>query len=384
MGQLPVVKRIKKTFTDDPSFGVLLALVVVTLGVLISQIGPKFLSENNLQSMATQVAEFGLLGLAMGLAMLLGGIDLSIVTAAVLAGIVGAQFLSGNIIPLTDGNTGIVMVIGIIAALITGALTGLLNGFLISKFSIPPILTTLATMIFFSGIGMVITNGQSVPVKIPAFASLGVATLGRVPLVFIIMLVVYALVSFMLNRTTLGRSIYLYGENRVALRFSAVQSERVVLKTFLIIGLIVGLAGLIMLSRVNSARSGFGDSYQLQAILVVVLAGFDPFGGRGRIRNLLLALILLQSLQSAFTIMRFDPFMKTFIWGASLLLVMALNDLIARQRKRMQLRRVRSGKRTELDPPSTGGPAATSPADSTADLDRTPDLREKEIAKESL
>lgn len=341
------MKRIRKSIENDPSFVVLLALVLVVLALLIGFLGNKFLSYNNLQSMATQVAEFGLLGLAMGLAMLLGGIDLSVVSAAVLSGIVGAKFLSGEVIPLTEGNTTMVMVLGILAALITGLLTGLLNGILIAKFSIPPILATLATMIFYSGIGMAITSGQNVPVKIPAFARLGVATVATIPVIFVLMVVVYVIVGFILDRTAFGRSIYLYGENKVALKFSAVRTERVVIQTYLLIGVIVAIAGLIMLSRVNSARSGFGESYLLQAILVVVLAGFDPFGGRGRVSNLLLALVLLQSLQSAFTILRFDPFMKTFIWGAALLLVMALNDILRRQTKQVQLRRMREKRRRQ-------------------------------------
>jgi len=319
---------VKRLLTRDRNLSVLSALTLTTVVVLVAALGDRFLSERNLQSMGTQVAEFGLLALAMGLAMLLGGIDLSIVSAAVLAGIVGAKFMAGDIIPITSGNENTVMIGGAAAMLVTGMACGLLNGLLIAKLSVPPILATLATLIFFSGIGTVITDGQSVPVEIPLYAEFGVATVAKIPVIFLIMCALYVVVGLMLRKTRMGRRMYLYGENNVALRFTGARNERLVILTYLLIGLIVGLAAMIMVSRVNSARVGFGRSYLLQAILVVVLAGFDPYGGSGRVTNLLLGLVLLQSLQSAFTIMRLDPFMKTFIWGAALLLIMVINHVL--------------------------------------------------------
>ncbi len=354
------MNHVKGLLSRNPHFTVLTLLTASTLLVLISILGGRFLSSNNLQSMGTQVAEFGLLALAMGLSMLLGGIDLSIVSAAVLSGIVGAKFLSGDIIEITSGNETMVLIIGSIAILITGMLCGLLNGFLVAKVSIPPILATLATLIFFSGIGMVITNGQSVPVEIQDFSMLGISTVAYVPMVFILMLVVFIAIGFFLQRTRTGRRFYLYGENNVALRFTGVRNERVVMTTYILIGLIVGLAGLIMVSRVNSARVGFGESYLLQAILVVVLAGFNPYGGHGKVGSLLLGLVLLQSLSSAFTIMRFDPFMKTFIWGASLLIIMLINRIITLQTQRRHHRRPPKSRDTSSSPPSSSQPETVS------------------------
>jgi simple sugar transport system permease protein len=193
-----------------------------------------------------------------------------------------------------------------------------------------------------------------VPVQVPAFAQLGVATVAKIPVIFLLMCAVYLAVGFMLRKTRMGRRMYLYGENNVALRFTGARNERMVILTYVLIGLIVGLAAMIMVSRVNSARIGFGESYLLQAILVVVLAGFDPYGGRGRATSLILGLVLLQSLQSAFTIMRFDPYMKTFIWGAALLLIMVINHVL----------NLRGGRRKVRD----GGPSTPVPVSSTPDL----------------
>ncbi|MDR1430524.1 MAG: ABC transporter permease [Propionibacteriaceae bacterium] len=305
-------------------------LVLLLLGLIL---GDSFYSISNMQSMSTQVAEFGLLALAMGLAMLTGGIDLSIVSSAVLAGIVGAEFLTGNVFDLESTDPTLVMGAAVVAALVTGLLCGLLNGVLIAKTSIPPILATLGTSIFFTGVGTVITGGASLPVRVKAFFQLGVVTVARVPVVFIIMVVALILAAIALKRTRSGRRIYLYGENSIALRFTGVRHERLIILLYAVIGLICGIAALIMVSRTASARVGYGEAYLLQAILVVVLAGFNPFGGRGKVLGLVLALLMLQTLSSAFTIMRYGPYMKVFIWGAMLLAVMFLNRLMNRNKR---------------------------------------------------
>jgi len=311
---------------------VLVVMLVITGLFVASTVGGRFFTAGNFQSMAVQVSEFGFLAIAMGLAMLTGGIDLSIVAAAALSSIVGATVLSGAIIPLDGTNSGLVIAVAVVATLVTAVLCGTLNGLLIAKVSIPPILATLGTMILFTGIGTVITKGQSVPVKVPEFAQLAVVTVGGIPLIFLLTAVGFALVGIMLWKTRQGRRITLFGENNVALKFSGAKTERTIVITYAIIGLMVGVAAIIMLSRVNSARVGFGESYLLQAILVVVLAGFNPYGGKGRIVNVAIALVLLQVLQSAFTMMQFTPFAKNLIWGAMLLFIMVLNTVLAKIR----------------------------------------------------
>jgi simple sugar transport system permease protein len=325
------MSRVRHLLARDQNFTILVALTLAVYVVLVPTLGGRFLSEANLQSMATQVAEFGLLAIAMGLAMLTGGIDLSVVSAAVLSAVVGSMFLRGDFITITETNHGMVIAVAVVAALATGMLTGLVNGTLIAKFSVPPILGTLGTYIMFSGISTVVTEARAVSVAVPEYPRIAIQTVADVPLIFVIMVLVYVAVAFFLRRTRTGRRIYLYGENNVALRFTGARNERLLITTYVIIGLIAGLAGLIISSRANGVKVGYGDTYLLQAILVVVLAGFDPYGGRGRVGSLFVGLVMLQSLQSAFTIMQFNPFMKKFIWGAMLLAVMVVNHVVNRR-----------------------------------------------------
>lgn len=328
------MSRVRRLIGRDQNFAILVGLTILIYAILVPTLGPRFLSEANLQSMATQVAEFGLLALAMGLAMLTAGIDLSIVSAAVLAAVVGSKFLSGDFITITESNQSVVMVIGIVAMLITGMLTGLVNGTLVAKFSVPPILATLGTYIVFNGISTVITDARAVSVAVDDYSDIAVITVANVPLIFVLMIVAYIAVAFFLRNVRTGRRIYLYGENSVALRFTGARNERVVMLTYILIGLLAGLAGLIISSRANGVKVGYGDTYLLQAILVVVLAGFNPYGGRGRVASLFVGLLMLQSLQSAFTIMQFNPFMRKFIWGAMLLVVMVVNHVVNRRAAR--------------------------------------------------
>lgn len=341
------MQAILERFKGHGHVSVLVGANIVVLVLLAIGLGSSFFSTNNMQSMMTQVAEFGLLAVAMSLAMLTGGIDLSIVATAVLAGIVGAEFLTGKVVDITTTPAPVVMAMAVAAMLITGLLCGLFNGLLIAKASIPPILATLATSIFYTGVGTVMTGGASVPVKVKEFFKLGTVTVANIPMVFLITVIAFIVVGLMLRWTRMGRRIYLYGENAIALRFSGARHERLVILTYAIVGLICALAAMIMVSRTASARVGYGEAYLLQAILVVVLAGFDPFGGRGRITGLALSLILLQLLSSAFTIMRFGPYMKVFIWGAMLLAVMLVSRIMAGFMERRE--------RSHVAPPGSGG-----------------------------
>ncbi len=304
--------------------------VILTLALLL---GNRFFSVNNFQSMSFQISEFGFFALAMSLAMLTGGIDLSIVANAGLSGVIMATIMSGKVIAITDENSLLVMVFAIAVALIVSTAGGLINGILVAKLSVPPILATLGTMILYNGMGMVLSNGESVGVKVEAFSDIGIKTVFGIPVIFIMLVITLVVVSTILSRTGFGKKIYLLGENQAALRFSGVDTEKVLIETYGIIGFLIGIAAVIMVSRINSARIGFGETYQLQAILVAVLAGFDPDGGRGKVIGVVLGMTVLQFLQSAFTIFNFSPYSKKLVWGAMLLIVMIINYFLNRERK---------------------------------------------------
>jgi simple sugar transport system permease protein len=316
----------------DTNLTILVMMSVAITVILVLLLGESFFSANNFQTMTFQIPEFGFLAVAMALSMLTGGIDLSVVANANLSGIIAAFILSGNLSAINSSNNMGLIILAILSVIVISTVCGFINGILIAKFSVPPILATLGTMLFFSGIGMALTNGQSVGIIVDSFARIGTETTFGIPVIFLLFLAVIMVVYIFLSRTTLGQKVYLLGENSTALKFSGTDTEKIIMKVYTLIGFLVGISAVIMVSRANSARVGFGDTYQLQAILVAVLGGFDPNGGKGNILGVFFGIAILQFLQSSFTIFNFTPYSKKLIWGFMLLIVMVINYYINKEK----------------------------------------------------
>lgn len=329
----------------DPDLS-LLRLLLITVGIfaLMSALRPdQFLTLNNLRSMAFQFPEFAILSLAVTLAMLTGGIDLSIVGTANLSAILVAFFLGAA--TTSGASPEVAIPLGIALALGIGAAAGLLNGVLIAKIGIPPILATLGTSQVFTGIGLGLTGGRAVLGLPEAFSFVGNGAIFGFPVPFVIFVTCAVLLALILNRTTFGEKVYLFGTNPLAARFAGLGNERLIIRTYLLCGVLSSVAGLIMMSRANSAKADFGASYILLCVLIAVLGGVNPYGGFGKIMGVVLAVLSLQFLSSGFNILRISNFAKEFVWGALLLAVMVMGVLtLVRRGKalRLSLRRDRT------------------------------------------
>lgn len=317
-----MVKYMINKLIKESNIFVLSIIFLMTIVMTFIGIGDKFFTVTNFQSMAFQVAEFGLLALAMSLAMIVGGIDLSIIANAGLSGIIAAYIMSGTIIKFNNENKIFIIIIAIVVCLFVSSLCGFINGILIAKLSISPILATLGTMIFYNGIAMALSDGQSVKIGIREFSLISQYTILKIPIIFIIFSISFIIVYIMLNKTIHGRKLYLLGQNNVTSRFTGHNPEKMLIVTYTCIGFIVGIAALIIISRVNSARIGFGDTYLLQAILVAVLGGINPDGGKGNVFGVFIGICLIQFLQSVFTMLQFSPYVRKLIWGLLLLIVL--------------------------------------------------------------
>ncbi len=310
-------------------FPLLLVIVLIT-GVFAFTMPGKFLSPQNLASMASQLPEFGFLALAMMLAMITGGIDLSVVAVANLSGVAAAMLLTSE--RLTAAMPlGALIALAVLGALLVAGLCGVINGLLITRLNVPAILATLGSQWLFLGLAVVVTKGHSVSGLPDAFAYVGNGNYRGVPVSFLALLAVAGLIALLLTRTRLGVRMYRVGGSPRVAQFSGINNRRVLMATYVMAALLAGLSSLIMISRANSMRPGYGDAYLLQAILVVVLGGTDPAGGSGSVLGLLMAIVILQVSQSGLNILSFSPFFKKFTWGLALLVVMVLNHLIARR-----------------------------------------------------
>lgn len=303
---------------------ILLMILFSEFLLLAILLGSHFFGSRNLMSMGFQIPEFGFLAIAMSIAMLSGGIDLSIVSTMNLSGILGAYVLTNQNLISSLGVFPVIL-LGVIVILLASVVCGAFNGLLIAKVGVPPILATLGTMMFYSGIGMAITGGNGIVGFPDAFQIFGNARILGFPIPLIMIITAFVVMSIVLNKTVWGNSLYFVGGNKVASLFSGIKINYVLIKTYMIAGFMSGCSAIILMSRVNSIKVGYGDTYQLQAILVAVLGGINPDGGSGRLTNVFIGILILQSLQSAFTLFTFSPYAKKLIWGVMLLVVMIIN-----------------------------------------------------------
>lgn len=299
----------------------------------------KFYTVINFTTMASQFPEFGIMALGGMLCMITGGIDLSSVGVANVTSITMGMFMKTQMV---EGSiSAFTMIAAFAMAICIGLVVGAINGALISKIKIPPILTTLGMNQLVTGISMVITGGNAVSDLPMNYAETinqklikvipgkrGVMQ-GVLPVQLVFFVVIALIVWFLLARTSFGKKIYMIGTNENVARFSGVKVDRMLIKTYAISGICAAIGGMIMLANYNSARSDYGSVYTLQCILIVVLGGVDPKGGRGKISGVLLAIILLRLLETGLNrFPQISSYYINLIYGAVLLLVMVLNYFV--------------------------------------------------------
>ena len=307
-----------------------LAIITLVVFVTMSLLAPdRFLSPANLTSMAFQFPEFAILALAVSVAMLTGGIDLSVVGAANLSAVVAALFMnqfSGE----GDGNGLLLVAVGL--SLAVGLVSGLFNGVLVAVFGLPPILATLGTGLIYTGLAIAMTGGSAVMGLPPAVAWVGNGILLGIPVPLVIFAILAAAVGWVLRRTAFGLKTRMFGANPLAARYAAMDTDRVLLKVYALCGLLSSIAGLIVMSRANSAKADYGSSYLLLAVLIAVLGGVNPYGGYGRIIGVVLAVLSMQFLSSGLNLLQVTNFAREMIWGVLLIAVMLINLLTFRRK----------------------------------------------------
>ena len=320
----------------DPNLLQLLLLTALIFAAMAALNPGRFLRPYVFESITFMAPELGLLALATMIAMLTGGIDLSLIGVANLSCILAGLFFHAVGAPRGPelANLGWPLVLaGIGIALGTGLAAGAVNGLLIARLGITPILATIGSGQVFTGLCLVLTGGPAV-VGFPAiWGGIGNGTLLGVAVPLIVFLVIAGLVWFLLRRTAFGVDLVLIGTNARAAAFAGLRTGRAVFLTYVLTGALASIAGILLSGRTNAAKSDYGVSYLLQAVLIAVLAGTNPAGGRGSVAGVGLALAALMLLSSGLQMMRFSNFLVDLIWGGFLLLSVALNAWRSRGRR---------------------------------------------------
>ena len=333
------MNKLQAIYRKDRHIARLVIMIVAWMIFMAITRFSKFYTVINFTTMASQFPEFGIMALGGMLCMITGGIDLSSVGVANVTSITMGMFMKTQMV---EGSiSAFTMIAAFAMAICIGLVVGAINGALISKIKIPPILTTLGMNQLVTGISMVITGGNAVSDLPMNYAETinqkllkvipgkrGVMQ-GVLPVQLIFFVVIALIIWFLLARTSFGKKIYMIGTNENVARFSGVKVDQMLIKTYAISGICAAIGGMIMLANYNSARSDYGSVYTLQCILIVVLGGVDPKGGRGKISGVLLAIILLRLLETGLNrFPQISSYYINLIYGAVLLLVMVLNYFV--------------------------------------------------------
>jgi len=291
------------------------AVAFVVLLVVAATTTESFLTDDNITNLLRQSVTTGLLSLGMLMVILTGGIDLSVGSVVALAGIVAAGLAADLPVPLA-------MAIGIA----TGVACGAINGVLVAHFRLAPFVVTLAALTTIRGLSYVYSETPITPTEI-SFLTLGTETIGPIPIAALIVLVAFALAWVFLTRTTVGRSIVAIGGNSEAVRLAGINVPRHVLLTYVISGLLAGLAGVILASRVGIAQPSVGVAFELNAIAACVIGGARLSGGRGSVLGTLGGVVLLALIDNLLTLYEVQSYWQQVLKG---LIIVAV--VLARRR----------------------------------------------------
>lgn len=298
--------------------------IVVVAAIVFA--GSNFLSLYNFQSMSSQVPELGLLALGVMLAMISGngGIDLSGIALANLSGITSyllvRDWVSADDAPLMFAWTFSAV------ALIIGLAGGMMNGFLIAFARMTPIIATLGSQLFFTGIAVALTNGSALSLGyIEPLDNFGNSPFLGVPMCFSLFIAIALVSGIVLRFSPFGLRLYLLGSNAKAARYGGIPQRKMLFLTYTACGVLASVAGIVIAARTSSVKWDYGTSYVLIAILIVVMAGIRPDGGYGRVICVVLSATALQMLASLFNFLNISNFFQDCASGLLLLLFLAVS-----------------------------------------------------------
>lgn len=280
-------------------YGIVIVLIALWIGLAFAS--ETFRTSQNVVNILRQVSMNGIIAVGMTFAIMTGGIDLSVGSLVAVAGVVGGSILAAR-------PEQIVLAIG--AAIFACALFGLFNGFFIAYAKVPPFITTLASMTIARGFAYVYSNGRPYVLKSPDFRELG---RGVAPIV--VFLAVVAAAHFLLSKTTFGRYVYATGGNIKAALASGVNVRTVLLRVYVLCGLLAGLSGVVLSARTNSGQPAVGIGYELDAIAAVIIGGTSMSGGSGTIIGTLIGTLIIGTLNNGLNLLDVSSYYQMIVKG---------------------------------------------------------------------
>ncbi|QFY63742.1 ABC transporter permease (plasmid) [Rhizobium grahamii] len=300
--------------------GIFLSLII--LCAIFSVMNPRFMSVANFMNVLQQVAVIAIAAFGMTWVILLGEIDLSIGSIIAVAGMVGAQCFA----------YGMGFAPALVLTLLAGALMGLINGVLTAKLLLPSFIVTVATMGIYRGLVSLPTNGAPAMIMNETWTAIGTESFLGLPIIIWIVLVLFVFNQVLLGKTTFGRRAYLTGGNREAALYSGIKVDRLKIIIFVISGVMAAISGILLSSRLFSAQTNAGVSYELDAIAAAVLGGTSLAGGVGTMVGTLIGALIIGVMNNGMNMLSVPYFYQLIVKGLVILIAVWL-DVRAKRAK---------------------------------------------------
>jgi ribose transport system permease protein len=303
-------------------------VVLLLLVAFFAAASDAFLVPANLFNVARQISMLGIAAVGMAFVLLLGGIDLSIGSQVTMVNILAAwMMVNGHQSPF----------VACLVALSVSTGVGFLNGWIIANLRMPPLIVTLCSMTILEGLAYIVSGGLPIFGFSRGFSVIGQGYIGPVPVPVIVMVVILAAGSFILERTYFGRHFYAVGCNEEAANLSGINVKRVKYLAYALSGLFAGIAGIVLLSRTNSGQPLAGKGFELDVLTAVVLGGVSVSGGQGKINNVVAGVLILGVLANGLVLLNVSQYVQMVTKGAVLLAAVGF-DCLQRSRQRRTVR----------------------------------------------
>ncbi|HAL93963.1 MAG TPA: ABC transporter permease [Rectinema sp.] len=292
-------------------------IVLIVMIIALSFLSPAFLTVQNLINVLITESGRGILALGVAFAIISRGIDLSVgsivsLTSVIAASLVQEPSYSARIFP----NLPLLPpIVAVLAGLAAGALVGLTNGALIAYTAIPPFIATLGSMIIARGFALILTNAYPVPMLRPEFKIIGQGSLGPIPYVVIVFVIVAIIAYIILNYTKFGKHVYAIGGNVNAARTSGIKVEKNLLGIYMVSGICASIAGILITARAASGIATLGNNYELDAIAAATIGGTSHTGGIGTVPGIIAGILILGILNNGLLLLGISPYLQQVIKG---------------------------------------------------------------------
>lgn len=291
---------------------ILLVVVLAVLGIVES----KFLAGNNIANIFKQIATNAILAAGMCFVILTGGIDISVGATLALVGAISVDLI----------RMGVHIVFVVLIALAIGAVVGLFNGVFIAKFKLQPMIVTLATMSICRGLTYIYTKGSPITLNTAlssgkVYKWIGSGSLfGKIPFPLILVILVFAVSFYILNKTAFGRRVYAVGGNEDAARLSGINTVWTKIMAYVTCGIMAAIAAIIISARVSSAQPNAGESYEMDAIAAVVIGGTSLRGGEGKVLYTIIGALIIGMLNNFLNLIGVDSYYQIVVKGVVILI----------------------------------------------------------------